>query len=162
DITARSLTVTATGVNKVYDGTTAATVTLADNRLAGDSLTTSYASATFATKNVGTNKSVTVSGISLTGPDAGNYTANTTASATGVNKAYDGTTSATVSLSDNRIAGDGLTTSYTSASFEDKNVGTAKSVSVSGISISGADAANYNANTTATAIANITGRSLTI
>ena len=36
-----------------------------------------------------------------------------------------------------------LSTSYTSASFADKNVGTAKTVSVSGIAISGADAANY-------------------
>ena len=71
-------------------------------------------------------------------------------SATGVNKAYDGTTSATVSLSDNRLVGDILTTSYTSASFADKNVGTAKSVSVSAISISGTDAANYIANTPAT------------
>jgi len=32
DITARSLSVTATGVNKIYDGTTSATVSLADNR----------------------------------------------------------------------------------------------------------------------------------
>src|SRR5207244_3169990 len=129
----------------------------------------------FATKNVGTNKSVTVSGISLSGPDAGNYTANTTASATanitvrtlsvtasGVNKVYDRTTNATATLADNRVAGDSLSPTYTSASFDDKNVGTAKSVSVSGISISGADAANYNANTTATATANITGRALTI
>ena len=33
------LTVSATGVNKVYDGTTAATVTLTDNRVAGDVFT---------------------------------------------------------------------------------------------------------------------------
>ena len=33
DITAAALTVTATGVNKVYDGTTTATVTLADDRV---------------------------------------------------------------------------------------------------------------------------------
>src|SRR6185436_14445859 len=112
DITARSLTVSATGVNKVYDGTTAATVTLSDNRIAGDVLTTSYTSAAFADKNVGTGKTVSVSGISISGPDAGNYTFNTTASttanitaraltitATGVNKTYDGTTAATVTLS---------------------------------------------------------------
>ena len=35
DITARALAVTATGVDKVYDGNTAATVTLGDNRVAG-------------------------------------------------------------------------------------------------------------------------------
>jgi hypothetical protein len=50
------LSVSATGVNKVYDATTSATVSLADNRLAGDSLSTSYTSASFANKNVGTPK----------------------------------------------------------------------------------------------------------
>ena len=62
-----------------------------------------------------------MSGISLSGTDAPNYTANTTASttaditvrsltvsATGVNKVYDGTTTATATLSDNRVAGDSL------------------------------------------------------
>ena len=79
----RSLTVSATGVDKVYDGTTAATVTLSDDRVAGDALTISYASALFADKNVGTGKLVTVTGIAITGATAGNYTlANTTASTT--------------------------------------------------------------------------------
>ena len=55
-----------------------------------------------------------------------------------------------MSLADNRLAGDSLSTSYTSASFASKNVGTAKTVSVSGIALSGTDAANYTANTTAT------------
>ena len=68
------MTVSATGANKVYDGTTSATVTLSDNRVAGDSLTTSYTTASFANKNVGTAKTVSVSGISVTGIDAGNYT----------------------------------------------------------------------------------------
>ena len=54
--------VTATGVNKVYDGTTAALVILGDDRVSGDVLTVSY-SATFADKNVGTGKPVSVSGI---------------------------------------------------------------------------------------------------
>jgi hypothetical protein len=175
NITARSLTISATGVNKIYDGTTSDTVTLSDNRLAGDSLTTSYSSASFATKSVGTNKTVSVTGIGLTGTDSTNYTFNSSASttanitvrsmsvtATGVNKVYDGTTTATVSLADNRVAGDILSTTYSSASFASKNVGSAKSVSVSGISISGADAANYSANNTASTTADITVRSLTV
>jgi hypothetical protein len=69
---------------------------------------------------------------------------------------YNATTSATVTLSDNRVAGDNLSTSYTSASFANKNVGTAKTVSVSGISITGTDAPNYTANTTASTTADIT------
>ncbi len=81
-ITARPLTVSATGVAKEYDGSTAATVTLTDNRVDFDVLATSYAAATFADKNVGTGKTVSVTGISISGADAGNYTFNTEASAT--------------------------------------------------------------------------------
>jgi len=78
-ISPRTLTVSATAQNKLYDGTTTATVSLSDNRLAGDQLTEAYVSATFADPNVGTAKTVTVSGISISGPDAGNYRVNSTA-----------------------------------------------------------------------------------
>ena len=37
-----------------------------------------------------------------------------------------------------------MTLGYSSASFNNKNVGTGKPVSVSGITISGADAGNYD------------------
>jgi hypothetical protein len=82
--------------------------------------------------------------------------------ATGVNKVYDGTSMATVTLSDDRVTGDVFTDSYTSASFADKNVGMGKAVSVSGITISGSDASNYTVNTTASTTANITARPLTV
>ncbi|MFN8412937.1 MAG: sortase [Anaerolineales bacterium] len=175
DITARALTVNATGINKVYDGNTTATVNLSDNRVVGDTLTLSYASASFADAAVGVAKPVSVTGINVTGADAGNYTFNTTdttsaditafaltVSATGVNKVYDGNTTATVTLADNRIVGDTLTISYTSASFADPNVGAAKPVSVTGISVTGADAGNYTFNTTDTTSADITARALTV
>src|SRR5205823_6241837 len=161
DITARALMISATGQTKVYDGTAAATVSLSDDRVSGDGFTDSYTSATFNDKNVGTGKAVSVSGISISGTDAGNYTFNTTTSTTaditpraltisasGVNKIYDGTTAATVTLSDDRVSGDVFADSYTSALFNNKNVGTAKPISVSGISIAGTDAANYTVNTT--------------
>jgi hypothetical protein len=175
-ITRRSLTVSATASDKVYDRTNAATVALTDNRLAGDMLTAVYNAATFNNKNVGTGKTVTVSGISLTGPDGGNYAVNgsatttanvtprgLTVTATGVDKTYDGTTTATVTLSDNAITGDAVNDSYASASFTDKNVQGGKAVSVTGIAISGGDAGNYNLlNPAATATASITPRSLTV
>ena len=137
---------------------------------------TAYASASFANKNVGTGKPVSVTGISISGARRGqlhltNTTATTTAditaraltvTATGVNKVYDGTTTATVTLNDNRVSGDVFTSSYTSASFADKNVGNGKPVSVTGISISGTDAGNYTFNTTASTTANITARALTV
>src|SRR5207247_7591418 len=84
-----------------------------DDRVSGDVFTDSYTSASFADKNVGNGKTVSVSGISISGTDAGNYTFNATASttanitkraltvsATGVNKVYDGTTAATMPLTD--------------------------------------------------------------
>src|SRR5439155_18114561 len=111
--------------------------------IGSDAVSLSGGTATFASKTAGTAKTVTATGLSLSGADAANYqlastTATTTAditarvlivTATGVNKGYDGTTTATVTLTDNRVAGDTLSRSYTSASFADKNVGTAKSVS---------------------------------
>src|SRR5207302_222914 len=85
-----------------------------------------------------------------------------TVSAAGQDKVYDGTTLATVSLTDDRISGDRLDVSDSGAAFADKNVGSAKTVSVRGISFSGADAANYTLKgTTATTTATITPRSLT-
>jgi len=177
NIASRSLNVVASGANKIYDGTTNAMVTLGDNRLSGDSLTDNYAGAGFTDKNVGSGKTVTVTGISVGGTDAGNYSlAGTTATtpanitarslnvnATGMDKVYDGTTNATVVLGDNRIAGDSLTDAYTSAAFSDKNVGNSKLVSVVGIQVSGGDSGNYTlSNTTIGTTANITGRTLTV
>jgi hypothetical protein len=177
DITGITLTVSAAGINKVYDGNATATVTLSDNKVSGDAVTDAYTSASFNDKNVGTGKPVSVSGVSISGADAGNYTlGNTTASTTaditgitltvsaaGINKVYDGNATATVTLSDNKVFGDDVTDAYTSASFNDKNVGTGKPVSVSGISISGADAGNYTlGNTTASTTADITGITLTV
>jgi hypothetical protein len=135
----------------------------------------SYATASFADKNVGTGKTVSVSGISVAGAAALNYTVNPTATSTadilvrtltvtavGVNKVYDGTTTATVTLMDDRIDGDDLTVSYTTASFADKDVQNGKLVSVSGIAVSGTDAGNYTANTEASTVADITGATLTV
>src|SRR5207248_815274 len=179
-INARALTVSLTGsftvANKVYDGTASATITTRTvSGIGADDVSLVGGAATFADKSVGNGKTVTGTGFSLSGADAGNYslvsntltaTANITpkaltVSAAVVSKVYDGTTSATATLSDDRVVGDVLTTSFTTASFVDKKVGTAKSVSVSGISISGADAGNYTFNTTTSASADITAKTLT-
>ena len=82
-ITPASLLVRATGAaSRVYDTTTNASVTLADNRIAGDVLSISNSGASFADKNAGASKTVTVNGIALGGTDAGNYTVNATATTT--------------------------------------------------------------------------------
>jgi hypothetical protein len=83
-----------------------------------------------------------------------------TVSAAGQDKVYDGTLSAAVNLSDDRIMGDDLHTSYTSASFADKHAGNNKAVSVAGIALTGTDAANYSFNSTAGTTARITALAL--
>ncbi len=72
-ITAKDLTVTANGTDKVYDGTASTTVVLSDNRITGDVLDDNYTSANFLDPNVGNGKQVNVYGISITGTDADNY-----------------------------------------------------------------------------------------
>src|SRR5207249_4845153 len=114
-----TLTMRATADNKGYEGTTAAVAHLSDDRVSGDVFTDSYTSASFADKNVANGKTVTVTGLSISGTDAGNYTANTSTTATADitprtlhvtatadNKGYDGTTSAVAHLSDDRVSGD--------------------------------------------------------
>ena len=182
DITAKALSVSgAVANNKNYDGGMAATVNFDGATLVGVvspdvvTLDSSAYAASFASKTVGAAKAVTVTGVALGGAGAGNYTvsqptgltANITAraltvSAAGVNKVYDGTTAATVTLSDNRVSGDVFTSSYANAAFADKNVGSGKTVSVSGISVTGGDSGNYTFNTTATTTANITARPITV
>jgi hypothetical protein len=165
-----------TANDKIYDQTPTATINTNGNiqfsgLLGGDNLTiiTNGYVASFASASAGSNQTVTVSGIVLGGASAGNYllsaqpvltasivrrTLNVTA--TGVNKVYDGTTNATVTLSDNHLGGDAVTDSYTAASFGDAGVGTNKTVTVTGIGISGATAGDYApASTTALTTANI-------
>jgi hypothetical protein len=61
-----------------------------------------------------------------------------------------------VTLSDNVMPGDSMTATYSSAKFANPNPGT-WTVTVTGITISGTDAANYKlANTAATTVASIT------
>ena len=170
----RSLVVGATGIDKVYDAGTTAAVALNDNRIAGDVFGVS-AAASFLDKNAGVNKFVNVSGITLSGLDAANYSANTSAAtfatvskaalvvaATAQSKVYDGSTAASVAVSDNRLAGDVLTVSTSAAAFSDKNAGADKTVTVGGIALSGADAANYDVHTSATTTASIEKATLTV
>ena len=107
--------------------------------------TSSYVggTATFDNKNVGTAKTVTVTGITLSGADAGNYTLNSTAtttaditardrdrrSVTADNKVYDGTTAATRHpLAHRRRRRRRREPDSGTATFANKNVGTGKTV----------------------------------
>lgn len=162
----RAVTITGlTAQSKEYDGKTDATAA-SDATLTGvvgdDDVTIANGSASFADKHVGTGKTVTFTGYGLTGADAGKYTlpaqpAATTADITpktigvtdlaATDRAYDGTTRVelTGGTLDGVIDGDTVALDRTSAygAIEDANVGTGKDVTVSGLTLSGADAVNY-------------------
>ena len=174
-ITQRELALGFAAAGKTYDGNTAATLAITDNRIANDVLTAT-ASGAFADKNAGSNKVVTVQNASLSGLDASNYTLGTTGGTamasiaqralnlgyTGVDKVYDGVTGAQVAISDDRIAGDVLSASA-SAAFADKNAGSGKTITVQNASLSGNDAGNYRlANTTGATTATIARAALTL
>lgn len=142
------------GQDKVYDGTTNATLTAAaiTGYVAGDELGGS-GSGTFSDKNAGAGKSITINTYGLSGADADNYFIATlipgTASAsilarqitgelTATDKVYDGTTSANYS---GWLSGPlGSDNVMVASNFADKNVGQQKQVTYS---LAGADAGNY-------------------
>ena len=120
DITAKILTIGGTfgAGNKVYDGTTAATISTNSltllTKIGSDDVSLTPV-AVFANKVVGAGKSVSLTSSSLAGTDALNYTLSFTGAPsataditirtltiggtfTASNKVYDGTTSATISV----------------------------------------------------------------
>ena len=151
--------------DKTYDGTTEAKITnegtLSDN-YDGDNITIAIGSAAYDNKNVGTDKTVTFTGFALAGDAAANYElvaqpADTTADITakGItivgaavesSKVYDGTTEVKITnagtLSDN-YDGENLTIVTGSAAYDNKNVGTGKTVAFTGFALAGDAAANY-------------------
>ncbi|MFN9044142.1 MAG: YDG domain-containing protein [Betaproteobacteria bacterium] len=168
--------------SRVYDATTVAPVsgTGAISPLGSDAVSLAgTVSAVFADKNVGTAKAVALSGLTLTGADAGNYdlTLPTTLSAditarplpllglTAGPRAYDGTTVAPLSGTPGvaPLAGDAVSLAGAAiGSFATRNVGTAKPVTVSGLSLAGADAGNYVLQLPATLTANVSPAPLSL
>lgn len=158
-ITPLAIEVKATGVNKVYDATTAATVKLDSNGVINrDNVSFDHAVANFFDKHVGIDKPVMVSDINISGIDAKNYIVkpitDTTASITplainvtaiGTEKVYDGNDLADVFLdSVGILPGDEVEFSSKSpARFINKQAGINKPIKVNGINASGADAGNY-------------------
>ena len=161
-ITPKALTVSGlSGTNKEYDGNTSATLS-GTGTLTGivgaDAVTLSGTpTGTFANKNVGTNKAITVSGYTLAGVQAGNYTVTqptgltanitqksvTVAGATAQDKVYNTTTVATITGATlvGIISPDVVTVSG-GGTFATANAGTGIAV-IAALSLGGADAGNY-------------------
>ena len=153
-----------TANNKIYDASSAAAVsgTAQVSALASDVVSVAGSVlASFTDKNVGSNKAVSVSGYTLQGTDAGNYSvqqptgltasispaALTINGVTANNKIYDASSAAAVSgtAQVSALASDVVSVAGSVlASFTDKNVGSNKAVSVSGYTLQGTDAGNYS------------------
>jgi hypothetical protein len=169
-----------TAANKVYDGTTAATLNSSGatftGKISGDVLNVATANGVFANKTAANGKAVAITGLSLGGDDADNYllassTASTTAdiarapisAITGItaeNKVEDGTTAAQLTLLQAGFAGklndDQLLVASAIGNFDNGQPGQGKSVTIRALSLGGADAGNYQLQAdTASTTANI-------
>ncbi|RVI60709.1 YDG domain-containing protein [Sinorhizobium medicae] len=163
EITARALTVSTKAVSKVYDGTVSAsgTAIVTSGALQGSD-TLSGGSFAFADKHAGAGKTVTVSDVTLNdGNSGGNYILtyadNTASEITArvltvslsgtVSKVYDGATAATLSPGNYSLSGlvpgDVVSIVLLSSNYDTADIGTGKTVSVAGLSLSGVDKANY-------------------
>ncbi|MBK4738106.1 YDG domain-containing protein [Noviherbaspirillum pedocola] len=182
-ITPKALTVTGmTAQDKVYDGSTAATLSggTLSGLVNGETLSFSGQTGSFANRNAGANKAVTVTGVTLgngTGL-ASNYTianptdvtgsitpkALTISGITAADKIYDGTTTATLGsaglLMSGLLGSDQVGVSATGA-FANSNAGNGKTVNINGV-LTGADAANYALTGQSTTTASITPKALTV
>jgi hypothetical protein len=181
NIAAARVTGSIAAADKTYDGTANATIT---NRsltgvIGSDDVSLTGGTASFNSRLIGTNKPVTASGLVLSGTDAGNYllnsdAANTTANIfpatvavqiTASNKMYDSTAAATIltpALSGVFNGDDVHLTGTGTASFDTANVGTNKTVTVTGLGLSGSDISNYLLPPNITTTANILPATLTI
>jgi hypothetical protein len=187
NITPAPLTVT--GINasdKVYDQTTTAVLNTNSATLVGvfngDTVTLNAAGATgtFASQDVGSGITVTVAGLILSGAQAGDYSltqpttsANITPApltVTGItagNKVYDRTTTAALNTNSATLVGvfNGDTVTLNAAgatgTFASKDVGSGITVTVAGLTLSGAQAGDYSL-TQPVLTANITPAPLTI
>jgi filamentous hemagglutinin family protein len=176
DILKKALTGTVTANNKTYDGSTAGSGTVTLNGVVSGDSVNGAATFTFADKNAGTGKTVTVGGASLSGADSGNYTVTLPASAladilkkaltgavTANNKTYDGNTTGTGTVTLNGVvSGDSVGTAGTTFTFSDKNAGAGKTVTVNGTTLNGADSGNYTLTVPASALADILKKALSI
>jgi len=169
-VTARPVTISGIGVSdKIYDGLTTAFLNgnaVLNGVLAADVLHVVLSGtpvASFSTANAESNKTISISGYSLSGSAAANYSLTQptgltaaiqpralTVSGIGISdKTYDGSTSATITgtaVLYGVVAADAVNVvlgGATTAAFATADVGTGKSVTVNGFSITGSAASNY-------------------
>lgn len=190
NVTALELTIDGsfTAEDKIYDRTTTATIddnslTL-DGVIGGHTVTLTNEVINFAQATVGNDIVVSITGASLDGADAGNYSLSLTGAPTDQanisakeltitgafevdDKTYDGNTDASITTNELSLVGiinPDVVTLTAEADFDTKNIGTDKTVSLSNSVLAGADASNYSLSFTGapTDEADISAKELTI
>jgi hypothetical protein len=187
EITAKTITATLTGsVNKTYNGTVSATLHTSNFELngfvSGESATITQTFGAYDSKNVGTNKEVSVSLSNAYAPASGTLLSNyilaatatgtvgnitaktlTVTNITALDKVYDGSTNSNINSStivyNGLESGDDVSINSTSAVFDNKNVGVNKTVSLTN-TYTGADLSNYTLVDQASATASITAKTV--
>ncbi|TRZ76714.1 MAG: HYR domain-containing protein, partial [Bacteroidetes bacterium] len=170
-VSPKPITVTAVTASKTYNGTiaSASVPTISPALPAGD---TPAFIQVYNNKKAGTGKTLVPSGSVNDGNGGHNYAVTYVNVTTGVinplaivgsitaeDKEYDGKTNAVILIRSltGVISGDMLSYVGGTANFDTPAAGTNKTVTATGLYLSGADALNYTVNTTATTTANITG-----
>ncbi len=178
----------AVNVSKVYDGTTAATLSFGDlDAAAGlvgtDQVSLVFTSASYDTKDVGTDKEITIVGMELTGDDKVFYSlSNASARTIGtittkditltlnknpeITKVYDNSDLATLDAENYVVTGleinDVVTISGT-ATYDNVNAGIDKVITVTDFVLDGADKDNYSLRTTsASTTGDVTPKGITL
>ncbi len=178
-VTPKALTVTGTTASgKTYDGNTNASINVGTlSGFVGTETVTASATGTFDSKNAGARTATAAYTLAdgTNGGLASNYSlANTTGHTatitraniarvdgiTALNKVVDGNTAATLNTSGAQfvgmVSGDSLNVAAATGAFADALIGQNKPVAITGISLGGGDAGNYNlVQTTASATASI-------
>ena len=188
-ITKKTLTPSISGtVTKVYNGTTDVPVghglSITLEGVVGNDEVSATAAYAFDDVNVGENKTITATGITLTGAAADNYvlSATTVSGSVGtitkktltpsisgtVTKVYNGTTDVPVghglSITLEGVVGNDEVSATAAYAFDDANVGQNKTINATGITLGGTDADNYvlSATTVSGSVGAITLKKVTI
>jgi len=154
-VTPLALVGTLTASNKPYDGTrNVSTSCTLSGVLFGDNVSCVIPDSIFSTRNAGTNQ--VTADLALSGTDKNNYSVNLTASTTATinelaitvtaqanTKTYDGTTDATIAPAFTPALGLGDTASFIET-YNDKNVGTGKTLTPSGTVTDSNSGNNYS------------------
>jgi uncharacterized protein YfiM (DUF2279 family) len=161
-----TLTITAAVNTKTYDGTTSASATPTTSGFQGSDSVTGLAEI-YDTKNVGTDKTLSVSAYTVNdGNNGNNYTVSTVASTAGVinqatltitaaanTKDYDGLTSAVATPTASGLQGSDSVTGL-AETYDTKDAGTGKTLGVSAFTVNDG---NSGGNYTVSSVANTAG-----